>query len=72
MDASFSAAQESGSNMEEKTARIGFGGRETALMVAARKGHTAIVRYLVVRGEGGRGKGEGDRDTTGMGPRDGK
>ena len=62
MDASFSAAQESGSNMEEKTAAGFFGGGgETALVVAARKGHIAVVRYLVVRGEGGRGKGDGDR-----------
>ena len=67
MDASFSAAQESGRNMEEKDSD-----RYTALIKAAENGHTPVVRYLVVRGEGGRGKGEGDRDTTGMGPRDGK
>ena len=48
--------------MEEKTTAVfGFGGGETALVVAANKGHIAVVRYLVVRGEGGRGKGDGDR-----------
>ena len=66
MDASFSAAQESGRNMEEKDCG------DTPLLKAAKAGHTPVVRYLAVRREGGRGKGEGDRDTTGMGPRDGK
>ena len=67
MDASFSAAQESGRNMEEK-GNYGY----TALIKAAENGHTPVVRYLLVREEGGRGKGEGDRDTTGIGARDGK